>query len=91
MTVLFCHCFVQFRWAAWRGVAVGNVVRRINELTLVIFGDGLPFSGGYTITVCNQPTTSTQPFIPSRSLKSRPTTFCVVKAGISHLPSGVAV
>jgi len=49
--------------------------------------DGGPSSGGYTISVCNQPTRSTQPCIPLGSL-NRVLASAGVKAGMSPLSSG---
>ena len=50
-----------------------SVVRRMNEVTLrrarLVLGWSL---GGYTITVCKQPTRSTQPCIPPVSLNRVP-------------------
>ena len=43
--------------------------------------------GRYTITVCNQPTKSTQPCIPPGSLNRVPAS-AGVKAGMSPLPGG---
>jgi len=47
--------------------------------------DGWPFSGGYTISGCNQPTRSTQPCLPPGSLNQVPAS-AGVKAGMSPLP-----
>ena len=44
-------------------------------------------SGGYTISVCNQPTRLTQPCIPPGSLNRVPAS-AVVRAGMSLLPGG---
>jgi len=43
---------------------------------------GWPSSGGYTISVCNKPTRSTQPCIPSGSFNRVPAS-AGVKAGMS--------
>jgi len=43
--------------------------------------------GGYTISVCNQPTRSTQPCIPPGSVNRVPAS-AGVKAGMSPLPGG---
>jgi len=43
--------------------------------------------GGYAISGCNQPTTSTQPCIPPGSLNRVPAS-AGVKAGMSPLPGG---
>jgi len=43
--------------------------------------------GNYVITVHNQPTRSTQPCIPPRSLNRVPAS-AAVKAGMSPLPGG---
>jgi len=52
--------------------------------------DGWPSSGGYTISVCNQPTRSTQPCIPPWSLNRVPASVdsAGVKAGMSPLSGG---
>jgi len=44
-------------------------------------------SGGYTISVCNKPTRSTQPCIPAGSLNRVPAS-AGVKAGMSSLSGG---
>jgi len=49
--------------------------------------DGLLSSGGYTISVCNKPTRSTQPCIAPGSLNRVPAS-AVVRAGMSPLPGG---
>ena len=71
--------------AAWRSV---NGVRRMNEVNArrarLVPG---PSSGGYTISVCNKPTRSTQPCILPGSLNRVPAS-AKVRAGMSHLPGG---
>ena len=44
-------------------------------------------SGGYTISVCNKPTRSTQPCIPPGSLNRVPAS-AGVRTGMSPLPGG---
>ena len=82
---LYLHCTV-----GWRHGVVASVVRRMNEVTLrrarLVLGWVTVF-GGYTITVCNQPTRSTQPCIPPGSLNRVPAS-AGVKAGMSPLPGG---
>jgi len=73
-----------------RGVVVGGV-RRMNEVNarrarLVLLGRVAVF-GGYTISVCNQPTRSTQPCIHSGSLNRVPASVGI-KAGMSPLSGG---
>jgi len=74
----------------WRRGVVASVVRRMNEVTLrrarLVLGWVTVF-GGYTITVCNHPTRSTQPCIPLGSLNRVPAS-AGVKAGMSPLPGG---
>ena len=75
-----------------RGVVVSGV-RRMNEvnarrarlvpLWVTVFGP----SGGYTVTVCNKPTKTTQPCIPPGSLNQVPAS-AGVRAGMSPLPGG---
>ena len=74
----------------WRRGVVVSGVRRWTKLTHVGPGynwDGWPSSGGYTISVCNQPSRSTQPCIPPGSLNRVPAS-AGVKAGTSPLPGG---
>ena len=52
--------------------------------------DGWPCLGGYTISVCNKPTRSTQPCIPPGSLNRVPAS-AGVRAGMSPLLGGSAV
>ena len=70
---------------------MASVVRRMNEVTLrrgrLVLGWVTVFGAGYTITVCNQPTRSTQPCIPPGSLNRVPAS-AGVKAGMSPLPGG---
>jgi len=58
---------------------VASVVRRMNEVTLrrarLVLGWVTVFGRGYTITVCNQPTRSTQPCIPSCGVAKSSTSF----------------
>ena len=74
---------------SWRRGVVASVVRRTNEVTprrarLVL---GWVTAFGRAITVCNQPTRSTQPCIPPGSLNRVPAS-AGVKAGMSPLPGG---
>ena len=74
----------------WRRGVVVSGVRQWTKLTHVGPGynwDGWPSSGGYTISVCNQPTRSTQPCIPPGSLNRVPAS-AGVKAGMSPVPGG---
>ena len=68
---------------------MASVVRRMNEVTLrrarLVLGWVTVSLGGYTITVCNQPTRLTQPCIPPGSLNRVPAS-AGVKAGMSPLP-----
>jgi len=48
-----------------------------------------PTSGGYTISVCNQPARSTQPCIPPGSINRVIT--AEAKAGMSLVPGGLNV
>jgi len=65
-------------------------VRRMNEVNprraRLVLG-WVTSSGGYTISVCNKPTRSTQPCIPSGSLNRVPAS-AEVRAGMSPLPGG---
>jgi len=72
----------------WRRGVVVNGVRQWTKFTHVGPGynwDVWPSSGGYTISGCNQPTSSTQPCIPPGSLNRVPAS-AGVKAGMSPLP-----
>ena len=66
-------------------------VRRMNEVNArrarLVPGWVTVFGGGYTISVCNKPTRSTQPCIPPGSLNRVPAP-AGVRAGMSHLPGG---
>jgi len=53
----------------------------------LVLQDGRPSPGGYTISVCNQPTRSTQPCVPPGSLNRVPAS-AGVRAGVSSLPGG---
>ena len=70
---------------------MASVVRRMNEVTLrrarFVLGWMTVLGRVYTITVCNQPTRSTQPCIPPGSLNRVPGS-AGVKAGMSPLPGG---
>jgi len=72
------------------GVVVSGV-RRMNEVNArrarLVLGWVTPSSGGYTISVCNQPTRSTQPCIPPGSLNRVPAS-AGVRVGMSRLPGG---
>ena len=74
----------------WRRGVVVSGVRRMNEvnprLARLLPGWG-PSSGGYTISVYNKPTRSTQPCIPRGSLNRVPAS-AGVRAGMSPLPGG---
>jgi len=71
--VPFTHAYhATITYACWRRGVVVIVVRRM---------------GGYTITVLNQPTRSTQPRIPL-GLLNRVSASAGVKAGMSPLPGG---
>ena len=65
-------------------------VRRMNEVNarrarlVPVYSPSL---GGYTISVCNKPTRSTQPCIPPGSLNRVPAS-AGIRAGMSPLPSG---
>ena len=66
------------------------VVRRMNEVTLRrtrLVLRWVTVFGRVTITVCNQPTRSTQPCIPPGSL-NRVSASAGVKAGMSPLSGG---
>jgi len=69
---------------------VASIVRRMNEVTLrqalLVLG-WVTSLGGYTVTVCNQPTRPTQPCIPPGSLNRVPA-LAGVKAGMSPLAGG---
>jgi len=92
---LYQHTFVSYSTyifdiyiRSWRRGVVVSGVRQWTKLTHVGTGynwDGWPSSGGYTISVCNQPTRSTRPCIPPGSLNRVPAS-AGVKAGISPLP-----
>ena len=58
----------------WRGGVVSGVCRwtKLTHVGPGYYRDGWPSSGGYTISVCNQPTRSTQPCIPPGSLNRVP-------------------
>jgi len=84
------HCFspsTLYWLAAWRS---GYGVRRMNEVNprraRLVLGWVTVF-GRYTISVCNQPTSSTQPCIPPGSLNRVPASVGV-RAGMSPLPGG---
>ena len=80
------RCFACDEVGSWRRGVVASVVRRMNEVTLRR-ARLVSLLGGYTITVCNQPTRSTQPCIPPGSLNRVPASAWV-KAGMSPLPGG---
>ena len=65
-------------------------VRRMNEVNprraRLVLG-WVTSSGGYTISVCNQPTRSTQPWIPPGSLNRVPAS-AGVRTGMSPLSGG---
>jgi len=86
-SVLFFSCPRSEGWR--RGVVVSGV-RRMNEVNarrVRLVPGCLPSSSGYTISVCNKPTRSSQPCIPPRSL-SRVPASAGVRAGMLHLPGG---
>jgi len=90
MTYEVFSALVTKELTGWRRGVVVSGVRQWTKLTHVGPGynwDGWPSSGGYTISGCNQPTRSTQPCIPPRSLNRVPAS-AGVKAGMSHLPGG---
>jgi len=66
-------------------------VRRMDEVNAcrarLVPGWVTRFSGGYTISVCNKPTRSTQSCIPPGSLNRVPAS-AGVRAGMSPLPGG---
>ena len=75
-------------FTGWRRGVVVSGVRRWTKLTHVgpgYYWDGWLSSGGYTISVCNKPTRSTQPCIPPRSLNWVPAS-AGVRAEMSPLP-----
>jgi len=71
---------------------VVSEARRMNEVNArrarLVLGLVLgPHSGGYTISICNKPSRSTQPCISPGSLNRVPVS-AGVKAGMSPLPGG---
>jgi len=66
-------------------------VRRVNEVNprraRLVLGWLAVFGRVYAISVCNQPTRSTQPCIPPGSLNRVPA-LAGVRAGMSPLPGG---
>jgi len=65
-------------------------VRRMNEVNTRrarLVPGWVALFGGYTISVCNKPTRSTQSCIPTGSLNRVPAS-AGVKAGMSPLPGG---
>jgi len=90
MAVCWLHCrgedALLTGW--WRGAVVSGV-RRVNEVNArrawLVPGLVTVSSGGYTISVCNQPTRSTQPRIPPGSPNRVPAS-AGVRAGMSPLP-----
>ena len=85
-----CYVWYSEEGPGWRLGVVASVVRRMNEVTVhwdrLVLGWVTVF-GGYTITVCNQPTRLTQPCIPPGSLNRVPAS-AGVKAEMSPLPGG---
>jgi len=78
--------------SGWRRSVVVGGVRRMNEVNArrarLVLGWVTVFGrGGYTISVCNQPTGSTQPCISPGSLNRVPAS-AGVRAGMSPLPGG---
>jgi len=64
--------------------------RRMNEVNARrarLVPGWVTVSGGYTISVCNKPTRSTQPCIPPGSLNQVPA-LAGVRVGMSPLPGG---
>ena len=80
-------------WAyggGWRRGVVVSGVRRWTKLMHIgpgYYWDGWLSSGGYTISVCNKPTRSTQPCIPPGSLNWVPAS-AGVRVGMLPLPGG---
>jgi len=75
---------------SWQRGVVVSVVRRMNEVTLRrarLVPGWVTVCGPYTISVCNQPTRSTQPCIPPGSLNRVPAS-AGVRAKKSPLPGG---
>jgi len=73
----------------WRGVVVSGV-RRMNEVNARrarLVPGWVTVFGGYTISVCNKPTRSTQPCILPGSLNRVPA-LAGVRAGMSPWPGG---
>ena len=75
----------------WQRGAVVSGVRRMNEVNArrarLVPGWVTVFGRVYTISVCNKPTRSTQPCIPSGLLNRVPAS-AGVRAGMSPLPGG---
>jgi len=69
----------------WRRGVVVSSVHRVNKVNARRVR--LVPSGGYTISVCNKPTRSTQPYIPAGSL-NRVLASAGVRAGMSLLLGG---
>ena len=71
----------------WRRGAVVSGFRRMNEVNARRAQLVPGWVTGYTISVCNKPTRSTQPCIPPGSLNRVPAS-AGVRAGMSPLPGG---
>jgi len=69
---------------------VGLVVSGVRHMNVGpgYYLDGWPSSGGYTISLCNQPTRSTQPCLPPGSLNRVPASVGA-EAGMSAVPGGM--
>ena len=74
----------------WQCSIVVSIIQNTNDVTLhrarLVLG-WVTVSGRYTISVCNQPTRSTQPCIALGSLNRVPAS-AGVSAGMSPLPGG---
>ena len=78
--------------ANWRcGVVVSGICRmnEVNARHTQLVPGWVTVFGGYTISVCNKPTRSTQPCIPLGSLNRVPAS-AGVKAGMSPLSPALA-
>jgi len=64
-----------------------DIIRHLRPENSAVALSGLAFSGGYTSSLCNQPTKSTQPCIPPGSLNRVPAS-AGVRAEMSALPGG---
>jgi len=87
-----CSLLLHICYVAWYVLSVYLFMCCAHWTKLTYVGpgqyrDGWPSSGGYTISVCNKPTRSTQPCIPPGSLNRVPA-FAGVRAWMSPLPGG---